>query len=114
MAESAPAPATIEIKDAMFCTHFKEVSSLARSVRAVPSPGTRTTPSSASTQSTAGVSRPAMVNKDGVYPRKKHASTAWEKRETPQNQNKSEVVSPHVSDANNLEKRLQKRRQKRP
>ncbi|KAK7050693.1 hypothetical protein R3P38DRAFT_2866473 [Favolaschia claudopus] len=85
MAETAPAPATIEINDGVFCTHFKEVcddcsfdgreendaffgfDSIDREGIEAP---------------------PAIVNKDGVYQCKKHASTScnqcygWKKQIT--------------------------------
>ncbi|KAJ7240126.1 hypothetical protein B0H12DRAFT_1024847 [Mycena haematopus] len=73
MADTAPAPATIEINDAMFCTHFKEVcTDCAFDGREENDAFFGFDPIDRE-----GIEAPpASVTKDGLYQCKKHASTS--------------------------------------
>ncbi|KAJ6628634.1 hypothetical protein B0H10DRAFT_1990608 [Mycena sp. CBHHK59/15] len=85
MADTAPAPVTIEINDALFCTHFKEVcADCAFDGREENDAFFGFEPIDRE-----GIEAPlAIVNKDGVYQCKKHASTGctqcygWKKQIT--------------------------------
>ncbi|KAJ7746159.1 hypothetical protein DFH07DRAFT_869625 [Mycena maculata] len=70
--QAAPAPVTIEINDALFCTHFKEVcAECSFDGREENDAFFGFDPIDR-----AGIEAPlAIVNKDGVYQCKKHAST---------------------------------------
>ncbi|KAJ7023154.1 hypothetical protein C8F04DRAFT_1135176 [Mycena alexandri] len=82
---TAPAPATIEINDALFCTHFKEVcADCSFDGREENDAFFGFDPIDRD-----GIEAPpAIVNKEGLYQCKKHASTAcnqcygWKKQIT--------------------------------